>query len=130
MWETMIANNGVGLSANQVDLLFNMFVMSGPNQETIYLVNPKITSKSTTLANLIEGCLSAPGEFLIVDERAYWVVVEYQDELGEKHNKVFEGIYSVCAQHEIEHLQGKGFMESKGIPKNVRKRLSKKWGFK
>lgn len=130
MWETMLSSNGVGLAANQVDLLFNMFVMLGPNDEKLYIVNPKIVKKSTTPANLKEGCLSAPGEFLIVDDRAYWVLLEYQNELGESQQKVFEGIYSVCVQHETEHLDGKGFMESKGIPKNVRKRLSKKWGFK
>lgn len=129
MWETMINNNGVGLAANQADLSFNMFVMEGPNKEQLYIVNPRIIKQSSLPANLNEGCLSAPGELLVVSDRSYWTMIEYQDETGAAQKKVFEGIYSVCVQHEIEHLEGKSFLESKSIPKNTRKKLSKKWGF-
>ncbi len=130
MWETMVASNGAGLAANQVDLPFNMFVMEGPNRQKWYLVNPKITNKSKIPANLKEGCLSAPGEFLVINERVNWVQIEYQNELGKNFSVIFEGIYAICVQHEMEHLQGKGFMESKSIPKHIRKKLAKKWGFK
>ena len=130
MWDAMVASNGVGLSANQVQLPFNMFVMEGPSKEKLYIVNPKIIKKSNTNLNLNEGCLSAPGEFLVVPERAEWIEFHFQNELGENMFGRFEDIYSVCVQHEMQHLRGESFMESKSVPVGIRKRLAKKWGFK
>lgn len=128
MYATMLANNGVGLAANQVGLTFNMFTMVGPEEETLYLVNPKILSKSVAPANLREGCLSAPGEYFIRADRAAWAEVSFQDETGTVKRKVFKGIYAVCVEHEMEHLEGKGFMQSLTIPKAKRIELAKKWG--
>lgn len=125
---TMVANNGVGLAANQVGLTFNMFVMSSIDEEYICLVNPKILSKSIAPANLREGCLSAPGEYFIRSDRASWVEVGFQDETGAEKRRVFRGIQAVCVEHEMEHLEGKGFMQSTSIPKAKRLELSKKWG--
>jgi peptide deformylase len=127
MWETMEANNGIGLAANQIGLPLSMVVMKGPNGR-INLVNPNIFGKSRLLANLKEGCLSAPGDFILVPDRVEWVQVNYQDEKGHEKMAVFKGLYSVCIQHELEHLDGKSFMENKSIPKNIRKGLQKKWG--
>lgn len=129
MWETMKNHYGVGLASNQVGLTYYMFTMEGLDDEKIFLVNPKILSKSVASANLREGCLSAPGEFLVRSDRMGWVEVEYQNELGEIKKRVFKGIQSVCVQHEIEHLEGKGFMQSIAIPKKKRQELAKKWGF-
>lgn len=128
MWDTMKASHGVGLAANQVGFQFAMFVMEGPEEEKVYLVNPKIKSKSTAPANLREGCLSAPGEFLIRPDRAIWVEVEFQDELGENKKRVFKGINAVCVQHEMEHLEGISFMQSTSLLKKKRMELAKKWG--
>jgi len=130
MWDTMIANNGMGLAANQVGLSFRMFVMIGPEGERLYIVNPKIVQKSIVSANLEEGCLSAPGEKLTLEERADWVKVEYQDETGTKHEKVFKRIHSVCVQHETDHLNGKTHLQSESLHKARRKELAKKWGLK
>lgn len=127
MWDTMKAARGLGLAANQVGLLFRMFVMEGPNEEKIYLVNPKILRKSTISANLKEGCLSAPGDLLILSERSSWVEISFQDETGKDRKRVFKDIWSVCVQHEIGHLEGESFLESKSLPKVKRKELAKKW---
>lgn len=130
MFQTMIENRGIGLAANQVGLQFRMFVMLGPITEKVLLVNPKIVSRSVVSANLEEGCLSAPGEPLKLDERVSWVKVQYQDETGASHEKVFKGIHSVCVQHEIDHLDGKSYLQSKSLKKAKRKELAKKWGIK
>lgn len=129
MWETMEANNGLGLAANQIGLNLSMLVMKGPNGR-LNMVNPHIVTKSKLTANLKEGCLSAPGDFIIVPDRVEWVQVRYQDEKGEWGTIVLKGLYSVCFQHELEHLQGKSFMENKSISKHIRRTLAKKWGLK
>ena len=130
MWETMTANKGMGLAANQVGLNLRMFVMMGPNQEKIYLVNPVIQKQSVNSANLREGCLSAPGELIVVPSRVDWVQVKFEDEQGNLYFRIFEGIHAVCAQHEIDHLDGKAFMEDISVPKDTRRRLKKKWSIK
>lgn len=130
MWDTMVANNGMGLAANQVGLSFRMFVMLGPDNQRFYIVNPKIVQRSVASAGLQEGCLSAPGEMLTLDERADWVKLEYQDETGAKQEKVFKKIHSVCVQHETDHLDGKTHLLSGSLHKARRKELAKKWGIK
>ena len=128
MWETMEANNGIGLAANQLGISLAMIVIKGPNGR-LNMVNPAIYARSKLPANLKEGCLSAPGDFIIVPDRVEWVEVCYFDEKGVAKRAVLKGLYSVCLQHEIEHLEGKSFMENKSIPKQIRKGLQKKWGF-
>jgi peptide deformylase len=126
MWETMKAKNGLGLAANQVGLRLRVFVMEGPHGR-MDLVNPSIAFKSVMPANLREGCLSAPGDFVVVPERAEWVQLSFQDVRGAPHMAVLKGLYAVCAQHELEHLDGKTFMANKSLPKATRKMLAKKW---
>lgn len=130
MYETMVNGNGIGLAANQVGLTFRMFTMRTEKDEKLFLVNPKIVRRSVISANAREGCLSAPGEFLVLEERAAWVKVEYQDETGTQKEKVFHGLESVCVQHEIDHLNGKSHLQSKSLNKAKRKELAKKWGIK
>jgi len=130
MWETMNSSSGIGLAANQVGLQFRMFTMLGPKDEKLFLVNPKIARRSTLPANLREGCLSAPGEFVILSERSSWVEVEFQNEAGILQKRVFQGIHAVCVQHEIGHLDGESHLQSSTIPKQKRKELAKKWGLK
>lgn len=130
MWETMINAGGVGLAANQVGLPWRMFVMNVMGKDKVFMVNPKIVSSSIVSANFKEGCLSAPGEFIVLPERAEWVQVKYQDELGHEHCRVYSGIHAVCVQHEIDHLHGKSHLQSKSLPKTKRIELAKKWGLK
>ncbi len=130
MFQTMIENKGIGLAANQVGLNFRMFVMVGSDNKKLFFVNPKILERSIGPANIEEGCLSAPGEPLKLDERASWVKVRFKDETGKEYEKVFKGIHSVCVQHEIEHLNGKSYLQSRSVNRAKRKELAKKWGFK
>lgn len=129
MWEIMLANNGLGLSANQLGLPFKMFVMKGPSGR-LNIINPVILKQSLKQADLKEGCLSAPGEFVIVPSRVDWIQMRYTDEAGQSKVITLKEIHAVCAQHELEHLQGETFMTNKSIPKNIRRKLSKKWGLK
>lgn len=129
MWATMKKSHGIGLAANQVGIPLDMFVMDTPSGRMNF-INPYISAGSIELANTKEGCLSAPGESLTVPGRMKWVQVRYQDEKGNDKSTILAGIYSVCAQHEIEHLDGKSFMEHKSLLKTTRKRLAKKWGLK
>ena len=130
MWEAMLKRGGLGLAANQVGLHFRAFVMGGVDSEKLYIINPKLVKKSELAANVKEGCLSAPGEFLVLGERASWVQVDFQDEKGQTLRRVFQGIHAVCVQHEMDHLEGKSHLQSKSIPKAQRKLLAKKWGLK
>lgn len=128
MWKTMVTHEGMGLAANQVGVTLRMFVMKGPMGEQLFFINPKILSKSIVPAEKTEGCLSAPGEYLQLDERAEWVQVQFQDETGAEHIKMFTGIHSVCVQHEIDHLDGKTHLMSETLSSKDRKMLAKKWG--
>lgn len=130
MWDAMTNRNGIGLAANQVGVHLRMFVMLTPEKEKLYLVNPVIKSRSATVANLKEGCLSAPGEFLVLGERANSVEVTFQNELGDQQTRTFSGIHSVCVQHEIDHLNGKTHLQSMSLTRQVRRALAKKWNLK
>lgn len=128
MWTIMRNSGGMGLSANQVGLMKRMFVMEGPNFERYYMINPEIDSRSSTSANLIEGCLSAPGERLQLDRRADSVTVSFQNVIGETVTKSFSGIHAVCVQHEIDHLDGISFLQDKNLSRQQRRAISRKWG--
>lgn len=130
MWLTMKSNSGRGLAANQVGLSRRMFVMEGPLQEKLFVVNPIILSFSGLPANLREGCLSAPGDFTMRQDRPSWVEVQFHDNNGLTNRKVFKDIFAVCFMHELEHLDGKAFFDSEFIPRKERKRLMKKWKIK
>jgi len=130
MWDAMLKRGGLGLASNQVGLHCRMFVMAGLDSEKLYIINPKVVKKSEVSANLKEGCLSAPGEFLVLNERASWIQIDFQDEKGQMLRRVFHGLHAVCVQHEMDHLDGKSHLQSKSISKAQRKELAKKWGIK
>jgi peptide deformylase len=129
MWKIMKESNGMGLAANQVGLKRDMFVLAGPSGR-LNMVNPYISARSQAPANLKEGCLSAPGQFTVVPSRSKWVQVKYQDETGAHKSILLEGIHAVAAAHEIDHLDGKSFMQDPSLPKALRKAFDKKWGLK
>lgn len=128
MWETMIAERGLGLAANQVGLPYRMFTMIH-KEEKLFIVNPRVLEYSKHPSDIAEGCLSAPGE-LVKLYRPDWVKLSFQDENGTLQTRIFMDIHSVCVQHEIEHLDGKSYLQNKAIPKRIRTMLAKKWGFK
>lgn len=119
MLETMEKNNGVGLAAPQVGKSLRLCVIRVEN-ETYILINPRITYKSYLKEIWEEGCLSFPGKFIPV-KRHKKVRVKAQNELGEEVTIKAEGLLSRALQHEIDHLDGKLYIE-----KEVRLRKRKK----
>jgi peptide deformylase len=115
MISEMISLKGIGLAANQLGLNYNMFViylpLSSNNQESILLINPKVIRKGKELLPTSEGCLSFPN-IQVDTQRSKISTVEYYDEHGNKKERVFKGIESICAQHEIDHLNGITFIDN------------------
>jgi len=112
MAETMYAAPGVGLAATQVDVHERVIVIDvSENSDALrVLINPEILWKSDELQTYEEGCLSVPG---IYDEvqRAARIKVQALNEQGESYEFDAEGLLAVCVQHEIDHLDGKVFVE-------------------
>lgn len=129
MWETMLCERGMGMAANQVALDYRMFVMKTTKEEKLYLINPEILECGKNPCSLPEGCLSAPGQQVKL-YRPNWVKISFLNEKGEKQTRVFFELDAVCVQHEIEHLEGKSFLQNKAIPKKLRIALASKWGLK
>ena len=130
MYETMIAQNGVGLAAIQVAIPLNVLVINLPNEEDVQdkndlieAINPVITHKDGTQV-FTEGCLSVPG-FSEDVTRAEHIIVEYFNRFGEKQTMESEGFLAVAWQHEMEHLSGHLFIENLSIIK--RKKFEKEW---
>ena len=124
MLETMYAESGIGLAATQVNVQKRVVVMdlSEDRQEPLFLVNPEILASEGT-EQMQEGCLSVPDYFDMV-ERAEKVTFRYQDLEGEQHEVHTDGLLAVCIQHEIDHLNGKLFIDYLSPLK--RQRLMKK----
>jgi len=114
MFDTMFKYGGLGLSANQVGLPFNMFVMGGhPQIEKglkINCFNPKIIEVSKEEVLMREGCLTFPFVFLGIT-RPKKVTVEYEDENGDPKKAFFDGMLSRIFQHEYDHMLGRIFTE-------------------
>lgn len=130
MYDTMIAQNGVGLAAIQVAVPLNVLIINIPNEEDlqdkeelIEAINPVITHKDGELV-FNEGCLSVPG-FHEEVKRAKHIVVEYFDRNGEKKTMEAEDFLAVAWQHEMEHLEGHLFIEKLSITK--RKKFEKEY---
>lgn len=124
MLETMYANDGIGLAACQVGMLKSLVVYDikwiedtdakgrkiTPKKEAHILINPVIISKSKSLVEVEEGCLSFPNEFdnVIRHEK---IKVEYTDINGDKKVKSVSGMEAVVIQHEVDHLEGIVFLD-------------------
>jgi len=106
---TMHTYSGVGLSANQCGFKFRMFVI-GTDQFQMICVNPKIIDVDGDPKLMREGCLSYPALFVSVP-RYEGVLVEYYNENSEKKEMWLRGLTAQCFQHELEHLDGKLFIE-------------------
>lgn len=107
MYDTMDANNGVGLAANQIGYGCRIFVIRKSKNKYMHFINPQIVWHSKYTATGIEGCLSCIGDKVQVT-RHKQVTVSYYDTKGRKQLwKANTGIMSACVQHEIDHLNGK-----------------------
>ena len=111
MFETMYAAPGVGLAATQVNVHRQLLVMdmSEDKSDPRVLINPRLIEKSGEQI-FQEGCLSFPGIYADV-ERALRVKVQAQDVEGQESVFEVEGPLAVCVQHEMDHLQGKVFVD-------------------
>jgi peptide deformylase len=112
MLETMYAAEGVGLAATQVDVHLRVIVMdtSEKRDQPLVLINPKLTWASDEMAVAEEGCLSVPLVYDKVERHAH-VKVQAMNRQGELFELDAEGLSAVCVQHEMDHLQGKVFVE-------------------
>ena len=111
MLETMYAANGVGLAAIQVNVQQRILVadMSEGHTQPLVLVNAEVVEKRGSQVYQ-EGCLSFPGIYANVT-RALGVTVKAQDTAGKELRLELEGPLAVCVQHEIDHLDGKMFID-------------------
>lgn len=105
MLEVLKKKGGIGLSANQVGLPFNMCVIEIDSSDPKVLLNPRIVKQSNKTVDSKEGCLSLPGAIVNVSRHAT-VTVEYEDVKGETQTIEATGLLSCCLQHEIDHLKG------------------------
>ena len=120
MAETMYEAPGIGLAATQVDVHRQLIVIdaSETRDELLVLINPElIESDGTQVCE--EGCLSVPGIYDKV-ERAEHVIVRYLDLDGKTQMVEAEGLLAVCLQHEMDHLQGRVFVEHLSLLKQMR----------
>lgn len=111
MADTMYAAPGIGLAATQVDVHLRVIVIdvSEKRDQLRVFVNPEIVAASGD-ADLEEGCLSVPGVYEKV-RRAERITVRALDAAGEPFVLDAEGLLAVCIQHEMDHLEGKVFVE-------------------
>ncbi|RPH58511.1 MAG: peptide deformylase [Burkholderiales bacterium] len=128
MAETMYAAPGIGLAATQVDVHLRVIVMdvSEARDQLRVFINPEIVERSTDSKVYEEGCLSVPGIYDEV-ERPDRVTVRALDEHGKPFTLGADGLLAVCVQHEIDHLDGRVFVQylSRLKQSRIRTRLQK-----
>ncbi|WP_257254811.1 MULTISPECIES: peptide deformylase, partial [unclassified Endozoicomonas] len=128
MLETMYKSGGVGLAATQVDIHLRIVVMdfSDDGNEPMVLINPTFEPLTDELTDLSEGCLSIPGFFELLDRPAQ-VRLTALDRDGNPYSKDLDGLPAVCVQHEMDHLNGKLFVDylSRLKQERIRKKLVK-----
>jgi peptide deformylase len=112
MADTMYAAPGIGLAATQVDVHRRVIVIdtSDTRDDLLVLINPEIVWRSAEIQECEEGCLSVPGVYETVT-RAAKVRVRALDANGIAFERDAEGMLAVCIQHEMDHLEGKVFVE-------------------
>jgi peptide deformylase len=133
MYDTMVSRKGVGLAAIQIGVAKRVLIINLPEddgddvvikkEDTLEIINPIFTTMEGSCKNQ-EGCLSVPGFYEDI-ERASHVVVEYQDRYGNKKVIDSDDFLAIALQHEIDHLDGKVFVEKLSILK--RKKFEKEW---
>jgi len=110
---TMTRMNGIGIAAPQIGKLINIIIIEEQldYSHPIVLINPKILKVNETYSyKMTEGCLSVPGYY---EERSrpQSVTIEYNTPSGGKRTKQFQGLAAFVAQHEMDHLEGKMFVD-------------------
>ncbi|MEL6584005.1 MAG: peptide deformylase [Pseudomonadota bacterium] len=124
MLDTMYDAPGIGLAAPQVGSMARLFVMDcasreeGADPDPIVMFNPEIVAASDELSTYEEGCLSFPDQYAEVKRPAMvqmrWIGLDGAEKAAE-----FDGIQATCAQHELDHLNGKLFIDHLGAVKRA-----------
>lgn len=134
MYDTMRAKNGVGLAAIQIGVDLRVLVINvplevdegedeQPKSNTLEMINPVIVAKDGS-ENFQEGCLSVPGIYEDIERHKY-VKVEYLNREGKPQSIQSDDFLAIAIQHEIDHLDGKVFIEKLSYIK--RKKFEKEW---
>ena len=127
MFETMYAAPGIGLAATQVNVAKRIVVIDISEDKTqpLCLINPEIIEKHG-VEEMEEGCLSVPGVYDVV-QRAERIRIRALDRDGQVFETETDGLLAVCIQHEIDHLDGKLFVDYLSQLKRtrIRKKLEK-----
>jgi len=128
MFETMYDAQGIGLAATQIDVHKRLLVIdvSENKDSPLTFINPEFEIIEDELSEYDEGCLSVPGFYETVS-RPQRIRVRAQDRAGQAFEMEAEGILAICIQHEIDHLEGKLFVDYLSPLKRqmVRKKLDK-----
>ena len=112
MFQTMYEAPGIGLASTQVDVFerFMVIDVTETRDQPLVFVNPTIRERSSDLRVHTEGCLSIPGVFADVT-RADGILVEAFDRHGARFELGVDGLLATCVQHELDHLDGKLFID-------------------
>jgi len=110
MVEFMIANNGIGLSANQIGLDAKVFVMGDSVENSTMCINPTVLQYTSDTQDDIEGCLSFPNVFVKI-KRPKEILAKYWNENLEECTVKIEGYSAKCYLHELDHLLGITFKD-------------------
>jgi len=110
MVELMLANNGIGLSANQVGLDAQVFVMGDSVENSTICINPTVLEYTEETQDDVEGCLSFPNIFVKV-KRPKEILAEWYNENLEKQTVKIDGYSAKCYLHELDHLLGITFKD-------------------
>ncbi len=118
MLETMYDAPGIGLAAPQVGVLSRLIVMDCVKEDAsearpLVMFNPEVLASSDETKIYDEGCLSIPEQFAEVT-RPKVVDVRWIDQNGNEQTETFDGLWATCVQHEIDHLDGKLFIDYLG----------------
>ncbi|MCR9185387.1 MAG: peptide deformylase [Halieaceae bacterium] len=128
LFETMYAAPGIGLAATQVNVHQRVLVIdvSQDHSEPLVFINPEVTVLDAELGEYDEGCLSVPGFYETV-QRPQRISVTALDRKGDTFTRELDGLLAVCLQHEIDHLDGKLFVDyiSPVKRQRIRKKLQK-----
>ena len=131
MLECMYQNNGIGLAAPQVGILKRLIVIdcsdSKDTNKPLKLINPEIVKLSKDISEFEEGCLSLPSQYAKVT-RPSEITLKYKNTEGLLCETEFSGLEATCIQHEIDHLDGKLFVDHiSKLKKNIKIKKLKKF---
>jgi len=128
MLETMYDAPGIGLAATQVNVHLRLLVIdiSENNDDPRVFINPEITVLDPDLGEYDEGCLSVPGYYETIN-RPKKISVTALNREGKPYTQELDGLLAICLQHEIDHLEGKLFVDYLSPLKRqrIRKKLEK-----